>query len=184
MSKAYDRVEWYFLERMMRKLGFDERWISRIMLCVSTVTYQFHVNGQCTESIVPQRVLRQGDPLSPYLFLICAEGFSTLLNKAEVDGVLPGVRICHNAPSINHLLFADDSLVLIKASRESARSLQSLLQLYECCSGKTINYDKSSAMFSTNTKPWCKKGVLDELHIRAEARTDKYLGLPVYVGRS
>jgi hypothetical protein len=184
MSKAYDRVEWAFLENIMRRLGFDQRWIDRIMLCVTSVTYQFKVNGECTDLITPQRGLRQGDPLSPYLFLVCAEGFSVLLNKAEVDGVLPGIRICHAAPSINHILFADESLVLMKASRQSARSLQQLLQLYECCSGQTVNYDKSSVMFSANTKEWCKKGVLDELHIKAEAKTEKYLGLPVYVSRS
>jgi hypothetical protein len=184
MSKAYDRVEWVFLEKMMRRLGFDERWINRIMLCVSTVTYQFRVNGECTYCITPQRGLRQGDPLSPYLFLICAESFSALLNKAEADGTLPGVRICHAAPRINHLLFADNSLVLMKASSESARSLQNILQLYECCSGQTINFDKSSVMFSKNTKEWCRRGVLNVLRISGEARTEKYLGLPVYVGRS
>jgi hypothetical protein len=55
MSKACDRVEWIFLEMMMRKMGFDETWIRRIMLCVSTVTYQFRVNGECTDAITPQR---------------------------------------------------------------------------------------------------------------------------------
>jgi hypothetical protein len=99
-------------------------------------------------------------------------------------GVLSGIWICHNAPRINHLLFADDSLVLMKASRHGARSLQSILQLYECCSGQTINYDKSSMMFSRNTKNWCKQGVLQELNINSEAYTEKYLGLPVYVCRS
>jgi hypothetical protein len=79
--------------------------------------------------------------LYPLIYLICAEGFLALLNKADETGVLSGIRICHNAPRINHLLFADDSLVLMKASRQGARSLQSILQLYECCSGQTINYD-------------------------------------------
>ena len=82
------------------------------------------VNGVLTDVITPQRGLRQGDPLSPYLFLLCAEGFSSLLNKAELSGELEGIRICAGAPSLNHLLFADDSLVLIKASGESAKSLQ------------------------------------------------------------
>lgn len=122
------------------------------MLCVTTVSYQVRVNGELTDVFLPQRGLRQGDPLSPYLFLLVAEGFSSLLNKAEGEGVLEGIRICQGAPSFNHLLFADDSLVLIKANRESAKSLQHVLQLYEACSGQTVNFDKSSVMFSENTR--------------------------------
>jgi hypothetical protein len=184
MSKAYDRVEWNFLERMMMKMGFDEMWVAKIMLCISTVTYQFRVNGEISDTIIPQRGLRQGDPLSPYLFLICAEGFSALLNGADEDGSLEGIQLCNGAPRFNHLLFADDSLVLIKANSECARNLQHILQLYEGCSGQTINFDKSSVMFSKNT-PFSKRHeVLTQLNIRAEARTERYLGLPVYIGRS
>jgi hypothetical protein len=184
MSKAYDRLEWGFLERIMRRMGFAERWIQRIMLCVTYVSYQVRVNGTLTDVIFPGRGLRQGDPLSPYLFLLCAEGFSALLNKAEVEGELEGIQFCHGAPSFNHLLFADDSLVLIKATRESAKSLQNLLELYEICSGQTINLDKSSIMFSRNTKARHKAHVRSVLNISAEAMTEKYLGLPVHVGRS
>jgi hypothetical protein len=184
MSKAYDRVEWLFLEKMMRKMGFAEDWINRIMLCVTLVSYQVRVNVSLSDVIVPERGLRQGDPLSPYLFLICAEGFSSLLNKAEVEGELEGIRICHSAPSFNHILFADDSLVLIKVNSESARSLQNILQLYEVCSGQTVNYDKSSVMFSENTRSRHRNQVLAALNISSQARTEKYLGLPVHVGRS
>lgn len=106
MSKAYDRVEWCFLRAMMTKLGFDDRWIKLIMKCVSTVRYQVKVNGELSEVFVPQRGLRQGDPLSPYLFLLCAEAFSALLKKGERDNLLAGVKVCNNAPSISHLLIA------------------------------------------------------------------------------
>jgi hypothetical protein len=109
--------------------------------------------------------------LSPYLFLLCAKGFSALLNRAEISGELEGIQICQSAPSFNHLLFADDSLVLIKANQASAKSLQNILQLYEVCSGQTINFDKSSVLFSSNTSESCRRQVLEELHIRAEAKT-------------
>jgi hypothetical protein len=109
MSKAYDRVEWHFLEAMMLKLGFHRRFVAIVMRCVTTVKYRIKVNGDLTDEIIPSRGLRQGDPLSPYLFLLCAEAFSSLLKKAEEDNLIQGVRICPNAPSVSHLLFADDS---------------------------------------------------------------------------
>ena len=100
----------------MGSLGFSENWIDLIMKCVTTVSYRIKINGKLSEEISPQRGLRQGDPLSPYLFLICAEAFSCLLLAAETTGELSGIKGCQNAPSINHLLFADDSLLLLKAN--------------------------------------------------------------------
>ena len=168
----------------MYKLGFEETWVKRIMLCVSTVSYRFKVNGECTDVVLPQCGLRQGDPLSSYLFLICAEGFSSLLNRAEVNGTLTGICICNAAPSFNHLLFADDSLVLIKATSESVTYLQSILHLYEVCSGQVVNYAKSSVMFSKNTRQLQKNEVLNALHIRSEAITERYLGIHAYVAQA
>lgn len=94
------------------------------------------------------------------------------------------LKVCGDAPSVNHLLFADDSLLLLKTNERSACHLQNILDLYEICSGQTINEDKSSVMFSRYTAETDKSELLSTLNINVEARTEKYLGLPIYMGRS
>ena len=110
--------------------------------------------------------------------LLCAEGFSSLLHKAETDGRIKGVKICPRAPSISHLLFADDSLIFIRANKENALHLQGILHLYELCSGQIINKDKSTVLFSKNTSNQHKEEVMHELQITKETMNEKYLGLP------
>jgi hypothetical protein len=114
MWKAYDRVEWPFLEAMMWTMGFEERWISLIMACVRSVTYSILVNGQPYGKISPFHGLCQGDPLSPYLFLIVAEGLSSLMAKEEVEKHITGVPIAACGFRLSHLFFANDSLLFCR----------------------------------------------------------------------
>ena len=116
ISKAYNRVEWVFLEKIMLRMGFNPRWISLISGCIRSVTYSILLNGQPHGLIILERGLRQGDLLSPYLFLLVTEGLHALFTKAEVDGALQGVSICVAGPKISHLLFIDDSLVFCGAT--------------------------------------------------------------------
>ena len=112
MSKAYDCVEWDFLEAIMRKLGFDDQWVSVIMSCVRTVQYSVLLDGVPKGYIIPSHGIRQGDPLSPHLFLLCAEGLSALLRQASISGRLRGIQTSHGGPWVSHLFFADDNLLL------------------------------------------------------------------------
>ena len=88
---------------IIRKLGFNERWISLVLMCISTVSYSVLINGEAKGNIVPSRGLRQGDPISPYLFLLCAEGLSAMLRKEEELGNIQGISVCRGAPQISHL---------------------------------------------------------------------------------
>jgi len=154
------------------------------MKCVTTVSYKVKLNGDYSEQIIPQRGLRQGDPLSPYLFIICAEEFSALIRKAEEKGDIVGIQVCQGACPVSHPFFADDTLILLKATTKGARSLQHILELYEEVSGQMINKDKTSIMFSPNTPQQIRNLILSELGITSIANNEKYLGLPVYIGKS
>ena len=90
VSKAYDRVDWNFLKGRMEQMGFDQKWIDWIMLCVTTVSYSFCFNGAQVGLVIPKRGLHQGDPLSPYLFLFCVEGLSRLISTAAENGTIHG----------------------------------------------------------------------------------------------
>jgi hypothetical protein len=150
MHKAYDRVEWVLLERMMMRLRFDMEFFDLLISCMRSVKYKIRFNDQETEDFLPSRGLRQGDPLSPYLFLICAEGLSSAFAHREEVGGIDGVVVCRNAPSISHLLFADESLILMKANLSNATSLNQVLEQYCACSGQMVSEAKCSIFFSPN----------------------------------
>jgi hypothetical protein len=116
MSKAYNRVEWAFLEEIMRKLGFDSRWISLIMACLRSVSYSVFLNRNPVGNIKPPRGIRQGDPLSPHLFLICAKALSPSITRAERSGSITGVPTSKHGPILSHLFFANDNLLFCKAN--------------------------------------------------------------------
>ena len=111
MSKAYDRVEWGLLEAVLKKLGFTHCWNKLVMMCVSSVNFAVLVNGIPMGKIIPTWGIRQGDPISPYLFLICAKVLSSLLSRANGMGEMEGVPKSRRGPRLNHLFFADDGLL-------------------------------------------------------------------------
>ena len=113
MSKAYDRVEWSYLGKIMEKLGFCDRWVSLVLECITTVSYSILVNGEPKGDIRPSRGLKQGDPLSPYLFLLCSEGLNRMLQQAASNDTIRGFSLCKRGPKISHLFFADDTLFIL-----------------------------------------------------------------------
>lgn len=135
LSKAYDRLEWGFLKAVLCKMGFASRWIHLMMSCARTVSYSILINGQPQGHIVPMHGIRQGDPLSPYFFILCAEAMSSMMNQAEREGGITGIPITRGGTSINHLLFADDSLLFCRANLRDRDRIQDLLSCYEAASG-------------------------------------------------
>lgn len=118
-SKVYDHMEWLFLKKIMEKLGFAPWWVTLIMKCVTSVSYSVLWKGQSSTIFKPQRGLRQGDPLSPFLFLLSTKGFSSILKQAETHGAICGVSVAQNAPFITRLLFAEDSPIVCSCNSSS-----------------------------------------------------------------
>lgn len=92
MAKAYDRVKWSYLQAVLVIMGFHENFVQLIMKCVTTVSFRVRVNGSLSETFTPTRGIRQGNPLSPYLFLLCAEGLSSLLKNVGPQFLSKGVQ--------------------------------------------------------------------------------------------
>ena len=183
MSKVYDRIEWSFLNKVLDRLGFHSNWITWIMECIRSVSYSFLINGAAQGKVIPSRGIRQGDPLSPYLFILCTEVLSRLCYRAMQDGSLAGVKVARNCPPINHLLFADDTMFFTKTSVACCEALKRVLSLYEGASGQCINVGKSAITFSAKTPSEVKSRVKELLNIHQEGGTGKYLGLPEHFGR-
>ena len=167
----------------MEKLGFADRIRDLIMRCVSIVTYSIKINGTPREHITPSRRIHQGNPLSPYLFLLCAEGLSTLIQLVVDRGHMEGVKICRGGPILSHLFFADDSLIFCKATLKECDKLQRLLAMYEKASGQQLNHAKTSLFFSSNTSRDVQEEIKNRLGAQIIKQHEKYLGLPSLVGK-
>ncbi|PNX71244.1 ribonuclease H, partial [Trifolium pratense] len=183
ISKAYDKVDWGFMRGMLERLGFSNTWIHWMMLCVSSVNYSVLVNFEKVGPIVPGRGLRQGDPLSPYLFLLVTEGLTKLIHKSLASGELHGVKICRGAPSVSHLLFADDCFLFCRATVAETELLMKILKTYEEASGQEINLAKSEVFFSRNLSAADQEDLSKIMGVRHVLGTGNYLGLPSMVGR-
>lgn len=155
------------------------------MRCVRTVSYSFILNGDPRGFVKPSRGLRQGDTISPYLFIICAEVLSCLIKAAENQDRLHGIRICNRAPSISHLFFADDSFIFFKATITECDVLKDIFYSYELASGQKINFDKSNISFSHNVPLDQQESLALILNVcRGVDKHDTYLGLPMEISYS
>lgn len=161
----------------MIHMWFSQRWIDWIMQCVETVTFSTLINGASQGHIVLARGLRQGDLLSPYLFILFSEVLSHLLTNATLYNQLKGMKINTTGPSVNHLLFADDALFFCHAHPRSCSIIKAVLSTYEAVSGQAVNYDKSAITFGSKVKADTKIQLRYIFQIHNNGGNGKYLGL-------
>ena len=133
---------------------------------LTTISYSILINGKPKGMIVPTRGIRQGDPLSPFLFLLCIEGLNGLISQAANRGDIKGYALCRNSPRLRYLLFADDSLLFCRAIERECNNILEILDVYGSCSRQQINWNKTTIFFSKLTSEETREHIKQALGCR------------------
>lgn len=184
MSKAFDRVSWKFLNAILSKMGFSEHWLRLLHQCYSSVSFSVLINGSPSKRFQPQHGLRQGDPLSPYLFILYMEALSSALNHLDAFKLCKGLKLSVNGPSLSHLFFADDCLIFFQPTLSSCAKLRDTLLHFGLFSGQNINHQKSSITLSPNIPRVFRRRFQSFFHIPVNTDLASYLGLPLGVSEN
>eukprot|EP00253_Pinus_taeda_P004333 PITA_04333 len=176
LSKAYDRINWLYLQLLLTHLGFNYSFISWIMGCISNVSFVVLINGAASPFFKSQRGLRQGCPLSPLLFLLVVEGLSRLIHKARRTDKIKGIEVAINL-YISHLLFVDDILIFSNGSYNELKEYKNIFDLFMKATGMQINSGKSQVCVAEYNRRECTlMSNLFPFHIQPLASPFKYLG--------
>ncbi|CAA7059442.1 unnamed protein product [Microthlaspi erraticum] len=179
LEKAYDQIRWDFLEDSLRAAGFDDQWVTWIMQCVSGPSMRLLWNGEKTEPFKPLRGLRQGDPLSPYLFVLCMERLCHLIEREVENKKWKPISLSRGGPKLSHICFADDLILFAEASVAQIRVVRSVLERFCQASGQKVSLDKSKIFFSENVSRELSSEISAESGIQATRELGRYLGMPV-----
>lgn len=177
LSKAFDKLSWTFIQDMLKAFGFCLPWIRWITSLISSSHLSILVNGLPSRPFKPSRGIRQGDPLSPFLFVLMAEGLGRHIKNALLSRKLKGISV-HNSPATSHQQFVDDTMLFGYPSVQEASCLKSLLNDFSTASGTHINSAKSQIFFF-HTPPLVKVVVTRILGFPIASLPSKYLGAPL-----
>ncbi|XP_026383660.1 uncharacterized protein LOC113279172 [Papaver somniferum] len=175
IQKSFDNVSWHTISQVLHSSGFVSKWINWMEWCTSLAQHSLLINGSSTPKFKPQKGLRQGDSLSPFLFILVAEIFTKLMKNAVHLNMISGFSV--NSIKVSHLQFADDTLVFLDAKEEEAENLVLILQIFEAIIGLSVNFSKSDIIsIGTDHKV---DVIADILNCRIEKFPLKYLGIPI-----
>ncbi|WOL17301.1 hypothetical protein Cni_G26092 [Canna indica] len=182
LEKAYDKVSWAAIIVMLKVYKFPDKFVDWIKIYLSSVSFACLVNGRLSSFFHSNRGIRQGDPLSPYLFVLTAHVLTCLIDKAVQSGKLTPFKI-RNAAPVSHLLFADDILLTFRANPNSLDSVKKIFKDFEKFTGLSVNFEKSSIFYPKSTSRECIAHISSIMNIRAGSFPFKYLGTQIFPRR-
>ncbi|WMV42794.1 hypothetical protein MTR67_036179 [Solanum verrucosum] len=145
IEKAYDHVNWGF--RILKQMGFGEKWLKWIDYCIKTVRFSILVNREPAGFFPSERGLRQGDPLSPFLFIVAMEGYNSMMRVVIQNNWLKGFKVSNSSGremQICYLLYADDTIIFCDAKAEQVALIRMTLVVFEAVSGLSVNWRKNN----------------------------------------
>ena len=177
-EKAYDHVDWSFLDYVLERKGFGEKWRGWMRGCLRSMNFAVMVNGRPRGWFEASRGLRQGDPLSPFLFTLVVDVLSRLVSKAEERGIIRGFEVGRERVKISHLQFADDTILFLDADEENMRDVTILVRGFELLSGLKVNLSKSS-LGGINVEYVKLERIAAEIGCSITEWPMNYLGMPL-----
>ena len=179
LEKAYDRLEWCFIHKVLQAFQFPQNIVKVIMSCVTSTKISILFNGEALELFNPSRGIRQGDPLSSYLFILCMEYLGHLIDKKCMEEVCKPLKASRDNIGISHLFFADDLILFAKVDEDSCETISEVLDEFCEESGQKVSVDKSRIYFSPNVQAELRREICSRLGIQATANIGNYLGFPI-----
>jgi len=183
MAKAYDRVTWIFLTKVLRSFGFSERIVDMVVRLVSNNWYPVNMNGKTFGFFHSTRGVKQGDPLSPTLFIIAAEVLARNLNHLFMDQDFKGFGVPKWSPEINHMSYANDTILFCSGQPSSMKKMMKVLRGYEKVSGQMVNLDKSLVYLHEKVSIGICSKIRRITGIKQGSFPFTYLGCPIFYGR-
>ena len=178
--KAYDRQEWNFIITVLKALGFDQKVTNMIFQCISTVSFTLLLSGR-SSSFSPSRGIRQGDPLSPYLFILCSEVLSQLIYREVDRGNIKSIKVASGAPGISNLLYADDVLLFYGAQHLKVSALMKCVEKYCDWSRQVVSRDKSRIFVSKGVHSQFVQYIKNQWGFKLLPKGVKYLDMPLFI---
>lgn len=178
ISKAFDKISWDYMRAMLIAFGFDQSWVTWIMNLTSSSFFSILVNGVPSRTFSPSRGIREGDPLSPFLFIIMVEGLGRSIRAAIEGNLLMGLPLHGISPPVSHSQFMDDSLLMGTPTVRKAKALLDILQVFADASGLECNKEKSQIFFF-NMPPPIQLHITEILGFSRSSLPSKYLGIPL-----